>query len=140
MLVQNIKILDNYIVTGIVDLKCLLHSTDLLAPALLRIQRASAQTRHDSQSESHPSQRLEPTHNPAKFRFPPSFQLLTMAEDGILVEYKGNVAIITLNLPKKLNALDQDLYYKLATSLLEVAARDDITITVLTGKGRFFSA
>jgi len=63
-----------------------------------------------------------------------------MAEDGILVEYKGNVAIITLNLPKKLNALDQDLYYKLATSLQEVAARDDVTITVLTGKGRFFSA
>lgn len=63
-----------------------------------------------------------------------------MAEDGILVEYKANVAIITLNLAKKLNALDQDLYYKLATSLLEVAARDDITITVLTGKGRFFSA
>jgi peroxisomal 3,2-trans-enoyl-CoA isomerase len=63
-----------------------------------------------------------------------------MAEDGILVEYKGNVAIITLNLPKKLNALNQEHYYKLATSLLEVAARDDITITVLTGKGRFFSA
>jgi peroxisomal 3,2-trans-enoyl-CoA isomerase len=63
-----------------------------------------------------------------------------MAEDGILVEYKGKVAIITLNLPKKLNALNQDLYYKLATSLHEVAAHDDITITVLTGKGRFFSA
>jgi Delta3-Delta2-enoyl-CoA isomerase len=63
-----------------------------------------------------------------------------MAEEGILVEYKDKVAIITLNLPEKLNALDQELYFKLATSLHEVAARDDITITVLTGKGRFFSA
>ena len=63
-----------------------------------------------------------------------------MADDGILVEYKGNVAIITLNLPNKLNALNQDLYYKLATSLEEIAARDEVTVTVLTGKGRFFSA
>lgn len=63
-----------------------------------------------------------------------------MADDGILVEYKGKVAVITLNLPKKLNALNQDLYYKLAVAMQEVAERDDIYITVLTGKGRFFSA
>ncbi|PSN70653.1 peroxisomal d3,d2-enoyl-CoA isomeras-like protein [Corynespora cassiicola Philippines] len=63
-----------------------------------------------------------------------------MAEDGILIEYRGKIAIITLNQPKKLNALNQDLYYKLALAMQEVAARDDITITVLTGKGRFFSA
>lgn len=63
-----------------------------------------------------------------------------MAEDGILVEYKGKVAIITLNQPKKLNALNQDLYYKLAVAMHEVAERDDIYITVLTGKGRYFSA
>lgn len=63
-----------------------------------------------------------------------------MAEDGILVEYKGKVAVITLNQPKKLNALNQDLYYDLAVKMHEVAARDDIYITVLTGNGRFFSA
>ncbi|KAH7125617.1 peroxisomal d3,d2-enoyl-CoA isomerase-like protein [Dendryphion nanum] len=63
-----------------------------------------------------------------------------MAEDGILVEYKGKVAIITLNQPKKLNALNQDLYYALAKALVDIAARDDIYITVLTGNGRFFSA
>ncbi|KAF1961070.1 ClpP/crotonase, partial [Byssothecium circinans] len=62
-------------------------------------------------------------------------------EDGILVEYKPNgIAIITLNLPKKLNALDQGLYYKLAVALRDVAERDDIYITVLTGNGRYFSA
>lgn len=63
-----------------------------------------------------------------------------MAEDGILVEYRGKVAIITLNQPRKLNALNQDLYFKLATAMHEVAARDDIFITVLTAKGRYFSA
>jgi Delta3-Delta2-enoyl-CoA isomerase len=63
-----------------------------------------------------------------------------MAEDGILVEYRDKIAIITINQPKKLNALNQELYFKLAVAMHEVAARDDIFITVLTGKGRYFSA
>lgn len=63
-----------------------------------------------------------------------------MSEEGILVEYKGKVAIITLNVPKKLNALNGDLYYKLARAMHEVASHDEVVITVLTGKGRFFSA
>ncbi|KAJ4403061.1 dodecenoyl-CoA isomerase [Didymella pomorum] len=63
-----------------------------------------------------------------------------MAEPGILVEYKGKVAIITLNVPKKLNALNGDLYYQLARAMQEVASHDEVYITVLTGKGRFFSA
>lgn len=63
-----------------------------------------------------------------------------MAENGILVEYKGKVAIITLNVPKKLNALDGNLYYQLARAMHEVAAHDEIYITILTGKGRYFSA
>jgi len=64
-----------------------------------------------------------------------------MAEAPVLIEYKSNgVAVITLNQPKKLNALNQDGYYQLAVALHQVAKRDDIYITVLTGKGRFFSA
>jgi peroxisomal 3,2-trans-enoyl-CoA isomerase len=63
-----------------------------------------------------------------------------MSEPGILTEYKGNIATITLNVPKKLNALNGDLYYQLARAMHEVAAHDEVTITVLTGKGRFFSA
>ena len=60
--------------------------------------------------------------------------------DPITLNYEGKIALITLNLPKKLNALTQDLYYILASMLREIAARDDIYITVLTGKGRYFSA
>lgn len=61
-------------------------------------------------------------------------------EQEVLYETRGRIAILTLNLPKKLNALTQAHYYRLATLLREIAERDDITITVLTGKGRFFSA
>lgn len=56
------------------------------------------------------------------------------------LEKRGKVAIITLNKPKMLNAMNQENYFKLASLMYEVAAMDDITITVLTGKGRFFSA
>lgn len=61
-------------------------------------------------------------------------------EDIITLKYQGRIAIITLNRPSKLNALNQDLYYFLGERLREVEKRDDIFITVLTGTGRFFSA
>ncbi|KAI9719872.1 MAG: hypothetical protein M1828_006093 [Chrysothrix sp. TS-e1954] len=58
----------------------------------------------------------------------------------VLFEKRGCVAIITLNRESKLNALTQPHYFYIATLLHEIAAMDDITITVLTAKGRFFSA
>ena len=64
----------------------------------------------------------------------------TSLEKPISLTIRGKVAIITLNLEKKLNALTQDLYYRLSCLMREVAARDDVYITVLTGKGRYFSA
>ena len=60
--------------------------------------------------------------------------------DAVQLAYHGRIALITFNLPKKLNALTQDLYYTLACHMREIAARDDIYITILTGKGRYFSA
>ena len=60
--------------------------------------------------------------------------------DSVQLTYHGRIALITLNQPKKLNALSQDLYYQLACHMREVATRDDIFITILTGKGRYFSA
>jgi peroxisomal 3,2-trans-enoyl-CoA isomerase len=62
-----------------------------------------------------------------------------MAE-GITLEYQGRIAIITIDNQKKLNALTQDQYYEIARCLREVAEREDIFITLLTGKGRYFSA
>ncbi|PYH48194.1 dodecenoyl-CoA isomerase [Aspergillus saccharolyticus JOP 1030-1] len=64
-----------------------------------------------------------------------------MADGSLItIAYQGRIAIITLNRPQKLNALDQDLYYLLGERLREADANKDIYITILTGKGRFFSA
>lgn len=65
---------------------------------------------------------------------------MSAAEQSVTLTTEGKVAIITLNLPQKLNALTQDLYYRISCLMREVAARDDIYITILTGKGRYFSA
>lgn len=58
----------------------------------------------------------------------------------VSVEYKGKIAVITIDEQSKLNALNQDGYYALATYMREVAEHDEVFITVLTGKGRYFSA
>lgn len=63
-----------------------------------------------------------------------------MASEVVTLTKKGRVAIITLNQPKKLNAMNLDAYYRLSCLLQDVAKMDDISITVLTGTGRFFSA
>jgi Delta3-Delta2-enoyl-CoA isomerase len=60
--------------------------------------------------------------------------------DEILLEKRGKVAIITFNREKKLNALNAPLYYKLGSMMNDIAKMDDIYITVITGKGRYFSA
>ncbi|KAL8797429.1 MAG: hypothetical protein Q9182_007193 [Xanthomendoza sp. 2 TL-2023] len=65
---------------------------------------------------------------------------MTSSKQSVTLTIDGKIAIITLNLPEKLNALTQDLYYRVSCLLREIAARDDIYITVLTGKGRYFSA
>ena len=58
----------------------------------------------------------------------------------IKVSYSGRIATITIENERKLNALDLEGYYQLSRAMREVASRDDIYITVLTGKGRYFSA
>lgn len=58
----------------------------------------------------------------------------------IKLEYRGRLAIITIDNPKKLNALDQSGYYEIAQALREIATHDEVYITLLIGKGRFFSA
>ena len=56
------------------------------------------------------------------------------------LEYRNRIAILTINNPTKLNALSPEQYYQLAQKMTEIATRDDIYITVLIGKGRYFSA
>lgn len=61
-------------------------------------------------------------------------------KNAITVTYQGRIAIITLNQPDKLNALNLAGYLLLGNRLREVDQREDISITVLVGTGRFFSA
>lgn len=63
-----------------------------------------------------------------------------MSASVISIEYLGRVAVITIANEKKLNALSQAQYYELSQALREVAKHDEVYITVLLGKGRFFSA
>ncbi|BFZ62351.1 dodecenoyl-CoA isomerase [Saitoella coloradoensis] len=50
------------------------------------------------------------------------------------------IAVIRINRPTRLGALDFALYMRLGSILRKIDARDDIDITVLTGTGKFFSA
>lgn len=58
----------------------------------------------------------------------------------ISLEFKGRVAVITICNERKLNALDQNGYYELSEKLREVAEHDEVFVTLLIAKGRYFSA
>jgi Delta3-Delta2-enoyl-CoA isomerase len=63
-----------------------------------------------------------------------------MADKSVTVGYNGRIAVITIDNQKKLNAMTQDQYYMIAKYLREVATHEEVFVTVLTGKGTFFSA
>lgn len=63
-----------------------------------------------------------------------------MSSSIFTVEYRGRVAIITIDNEKKLNAMTGHQYYELACLMNEVATHDEVYITFLTAKGRYFSA
>lgn len=58
----------------------------------------------------------------------------------VLVEVDAGVAVVTLNRPEKLNALNAALWAELDRRLQELGARDDVRVVVLTGAGRAFCA
>jgi len=64
----------------------------------------------------------------------------TTESESVLFRKSGRIAIITLNIPSKLNAMNQAAYYRLSCLMRDIAAMPEISITVLTGNGRFFSA
>jgi enoyl-CoA hydratase len=59
-------------------------------------------------------------------------------EEVLLVETRGAVRLLTLNRPKKLNALNHDLIKALTEALLAVQHDDKVAAVVLTGAGRAF--
>jgi enoyl-CoA hydratase/carnithine racemase len=58
-----------------------------------------------------------------------------MEEQKVLYEKKGNIGYITLNNPKKLNALDIEVFLSLYKILDEVDNDAEIWVVILTGAG-----
>ncbi|MEQ4618438.1 MAG: enoyl-CoA hydratase [Corticimicrobacter sp.] len=63
-----------------------------------------------------------------------------MIESVVLREVRGRVGILTLNRPKALNALNDDVMDALGVALLEFDADDDIGAIVITGSEKAFAA
>ena len=63
-----------------------------------------------------------------------------MELQNIIYEKKEHVAIITLNRPKALNALNEDLLNELELALLEAEKDTDVRVMIITGEGKAFAA
>lgn len=66
--------------------------------------------------------------------------MASASDQVISLEYRGRVAILTIDNEQKLNALSQHNYYDLAQKMREIATHDEVFITVILAKGRYFSA
>ena len=60
--------------------------------------------------------------------------------DTVLYERRGKVALITLNRPDRLNAMDQPMLVELLAALDAAEADPETGAVVVTGAGRGFSA
>ena len=63
-----------------------------------------------------------------------------MSYEFILIEVKGRVALITLNRPKQLNALNPTLMQELGAALYAFDADDNVGAIVITGNEKAFAA
>ncbi|MGH0038196.1 MAG: enoyl-CoA hydratase-related protein [Myxococcota bacterium] len=63
-----------------------------------------------------------------------------MSEDLVRSERRGAVALLTLNRPKALNALDGSILEALHARLGEVAGASEVRALVVTGEGKAFAA
>jgi len=60
--------------------------------------------------------------------------------DTVLVDRLGGVALVTLNRPERLNAIDAELMTRLPVVLRDLADDHDVGCVILTGAGRGFCA
>ncbi len=61
-------------------------------------------------------------------------------EKSVLLEKKNGVALITLNRPERRNAINQDLLINLYNCIEEASQSDDVSVLILTGRGKSFSS
>ena len=55
--------------------------------------------------------------------------------NNLLLEVEGPIAVLTINRPKALNALNSETLTELNEVLTEIEGRDDIKVVILTGAG-----
>jgi enoyl-CoA hydratase/carnithine racemase len=63
-----------------------------------------------------------------------------MAEDAVLTEVDGGIAVITINRPEARNAVNGDVARGIATAVDELDGSSDVRVLILTGAGGTFSA
>lgn len=63
-----------------------------------------------------------------------------MKKDAVLYQVEDRTAIVTLNRPERLNAINQDLLSGLIHNINQAAADADVASVILTGAGRAFCA
>jgi enoyl-CoA hydratase/carnithine racemase len=63
-----------------------------------------------------------------------------LTPEAVIYELEDDIAIITLNRPKKYNAINQDLLDSLNEAIAKVRKNEQIRALVLTGAGRGFSS
>lgn len=62
------------------------------------------------------------------------------SESVVTLDRRGHIALITLNRPQALNAVNAELSAALGTTMEEFAADPELRVAVLTGAGRAFCA
>ncbi len=63
-----------------------------------------------------------------------------MTYNTIILEKKNGIAKITLDRPKAMNALNEELLSELVAALDDIEKDDSVNVVILTGAGRAFSA
>ena len=58
----------------------------------------------------------------------------------VLIDTEGSIRLLTLNRPEKLNAINDALSHALKSAIKEAASDDNVSVILLTGAGRAFSA
>ena len=58
----------------------------------------------------------------------------------VLIDTEGSIRLLTLNRPEKLNAINDALSHALKSAIKEAASDDNVSVVLLTGAGRAFSA
>jgi len=58
-----------------------------------------------------------------------------MSWNNILVELDNEIAVVTINRPKALNALDNEVLKELSAAMADVAANPEVRVIIITGAG-----